>query len=335
MDSLYIQQISSQLPNEILSNREFCFLINPSDYPEGFTPETADSWIFERSGIRSRHCFSKETIGKGITDPGAEVALCLDALQKWNPAWEQVDALICIRSSTQNYMPNLSQRIAHALSEQHGLHHKKLFTLDLVQPSTGLLQALKIARHLPFKNIWVVCCEILTPLLNLSQVGTSMLFGDGVGALWLTHEPSHSSEAFKILDEEFVSTPDSAQVLHFENQYEGFKMKGPELFRKVVPEFKAVSQSLLKKLNFEFSDIQYYLPHQANTRIIERAAHSMKFQDSQIITNIETAGNVSSASMIISLAQFLKQRALKAHDRILLNACGAGLSAGAAVIEKL
>lgn len=90
---------------------------------------------------------------------------------------------------------------------------------------------------------------------------------------------------------------------------------------------------MLERSHLKVEDIHFYLPHQANTRIIERAANSLGFQHDQIITNIKNVGNTASASMIIALDQFLQKNKLKKGTKILMNACGAGLSSGAAILE--
>jgi 3-oxoacyl-[acyl-carrier-protein] synthase-3 len=317
-----------------LSNREFCFLVPESARPGGFNPETATDWIESRSGIRSRHVVDRKQIGKSVASGEVELNLSLQALKNFNTTaeeWQKVEAILCVRSAPINSMPGLSQKIHAKFCKEFNTPAKPVFTLDLVQQSTGMLQALSLARTLPYQNVWIIACEVLSPFLNLNDVGSSMLFGDAVAAVWLS---SDLKAEFKILGEEFVSMPDTAEVLLYDDSPQSFRMKGPELFRKVAPEFKRSSERILKKLNLSIEKIQYFLPHQANSRIIERVAHSLGFTHDQIITNIAQVGNVSSASMMVALQDFLKTKDCPPGTLILMNACGAGLSAGAAVIEK-
>jgi 3-oxoacyl-[acyl-carrier-protein] synthase-3 len=208
------------------------------------------------------------------------------------------------------------------------------FTLDLFQPSTGFLAAMKVARQLPFQNILIVACEVLTPFLNLRDVGTAMLFGDAAIAALFTKTKTEKT-LFKVEGEVFYATPDFSHVLRYDDGVDSFHMKGPELFRKIVPEFKRVSKQILNELELTVEQIQYYLPHQANLRLIERVAHNLGFEPAQLITNIQKVGNTSSASMGLALVDFLNEDVISSGNRILLNACGAGLTSGAAVMQKI
>lgn len=335
--TLHIHKISSKLPNDQLSNREFSFLIPESHRPEDFNADTADLWIEERTGISSRHIASRELVGTRVAPIEYEYELTLAALEQFSITaknWAELDAIIVVKSGPIQYSPSLSQKLVKKFSEQFSSEtpeKKGVFTLDLFQPSTGLLAALKVLMNMPFKNAWVIIPEILSPFVNLKDPASAILFGDGVGALWLTRSASDS--LFQIKDVDFESMPDTNEVLGFLDTNESSYMKGPELFRKIIPEFKKASLKILSRNQLKPEDIEYYLPHQANTRIIERAASSIGFQNNQIITNIKNVGNTASASMIIALDHFLKNNKPNRGSKILMNACGAGLSSGAALLE--
>ena len=333
---LYLEKISAALPVDSLSNREFCILVPPNAHPEGFSPETADTWIKDRSGIRSRRVMNPLLIGDHQTHIEEELKLtstALDQLQLSPDQWDSIDGIVTIRSSPKNYTPSLSQRLSAMHAFKNGKAPQR-FTLDLFQPSTGLITAMKAIRGLPFQNILVIICEVLTPFLNLNDVGTAMLFGDAAVAAIFSKTKTENT-LFKIEGEIFYTTPDFSQVLQYDDGASSFHMKGPELFRKIVPEFKRVSERMLGDLELNHEQIQYYLPHQANLRLIERVAHHLGFEPAQLITNIENVGNTSSASMGVALVDFLKEGVISAGNRILLNACGAGLTSGAAVIQKV
>ncbi len=340
-ETLHIHKISSKLPSDHLSNREFSFLIQENDRPEDFTAETANVWIEERTGISHRFVASRELIGTRIAPIEYEYELtnaALDQFQLTAKNWAELDAIIVVKSSPIQYSPSLSQKLVKKFSEQFSTEtpgKSGVFTLDLFQPSTGLLAALKILMNLPFRNAWVIIPEILTPFVNLKDPASAILFGDGVAALWMTKSKENTQGSlFQIKDVDFESMPDTNQVLGFLDTNESSYMKGPELFRKIIPEFKKASQRMLERNQLSVNDIDYYLPHQANARIIERAAHSIGFKKEQIITNIKNVGNTASASMVIALDEFLRSnRKLNKGTKILMNACGAGLSSGAAILE--
>ena len=335
---LYINKISTKLPSDQLSNREFSFLISENHRPEDFNSETADTWIEERTGISNRAVASRELVGTRVAPIEYEFALTCEVLDQFNLTpqnWAELDAIVVVKSSPIQYSPSLSQKIVKKYSDQFSNEvplKGGVFTLDIFQPSTGLLAALKVLMTLPFKNAWLIVPEILTPFLNLKDPASAILFGDGVAALWLTRSAQNS--IFQIKDVDFESMPDHNQVLGFLDTNESSYMKGPELFRKIIPEFKKASIKILERNQLKESDIQFYLPHQANTRIIERAASSLGFQKEQVITNIKNVGNTASASMVIALDHFLQSGVkLTKGTKILMNACGAGLSSGAAILE--
>lgn len=334
--SLFIQSVSVKLPTNFISNREFSFLTHPEYRPNDFNEDSADDWIFSRSGIKTRPYFELDRVGSGSFNLNIEARLCSDLIEATltHDQWSKVDALITVRSSPYQAIPSLSQRVLANSNTRFLTPDKTLFTLDLFQPSTGVLAALKTARYLPFKNILIVASEVLSPLLNLKDPGTAMLFGDAISTVWVTKERQADS-SFAVVGESFYSKVDHAHVLQSESTSESFKMKGPELFRKIVPEFERSSLELLKELELSVEKIEFYLPHQANSRIIERAAHSLKFKPSQVITNIDRVGNLSNASMMVALHEMLHKNRFKPGTKILLNACGAGLTSGASVIEKL
>ena len=331
--SLFVQSILTKLPTNFVSNREFCILIDENSRPPGFTPDTADEWVFSRSGIRTRPWFDLNRLGQGPASLNEEASLGSDLLQSsFTPdQWKKIDVIITVRSSPYHAIPSLSQRYLAKLNQSFSTPEKTLFTLDLFQPSTGFLAALKTARHLPFDNILIVVSEWLSPILNKEDPGTAMLFGDAIAAVVLTKEKSPET-LFQVHGETFEAKVDDAHVLSGDGSPDSFRMKGPELFRKVVPEFKRSSLALLNTLSLQTSDIDYYLPHQANLRIIERAANGLSFRPEQVLTNIERVGNLSSASMLVALEE--KMKTLKTGSKILLNACGAGLTSAAAVFEK-
>jgi 3-oxoacyl-[acyl-carrier-protein] synthase-3 len=334
--SLFIQSVSTKLPTNFISNREFCFLTHPEFRPDDFNEDSADEWIFTRSGIKTRPYFDLDLVGQGPTNLNIEAKMASELIEASfsHEAWEKIDAIITVRSSPFHAIPSLSQRTLSLANNLFLTPEKSLFTLDLFQPSTGVLSALKTARHLPFKNILILVSEFLSPLLNLKDPGTSMLFGDAIAAVLITKEKDHQT-AFKVLGESFESKADLSHALHSEQSFDSFKMKGPELFRKIVPEFKRSSLALLEYLHLSPQEIDFYLPHQANSRIIERAAHSMHFHEAQVLSNIERVGNLSSASMMVLLHESLQQNKIKPGSKTLLNSCGAGITTGAAVIEKL
>ena len=331
--SLFVQSIFKKLPTNFVSNREFCFLIDPDSRPDGFGPDTAEEWIFSRSGIRTRPYFDPTRLGQGPASLEEETEIGTGHLQTvLSPIqWEKTEAILSVRSSPYHSIPSLSQRYLTKLNQAFQTPKKGIFTLDLFQPSTGFIAALKTARYLPYKQVLIVVSEWLSPILNKRDPGTSMLFGDAVAAVLLSKEESNQN-LFRVLGENFTSRVDEGLVLSSDRTPESFKMKGPELFRKIIPEFKRSSVEVLNSLSPKPSDIDYFLPHQANLRIIERAAHALQFRPEQVLTNIERVGNLSSASMVVALEE--KNQSLKPKSKILLSACGAGLTSAAAVFEK-
>lgn len=289
--------------------------------PEGFS----DSWISERTGIQERRLIApwgSDSLDLDHALPAQELALAtsaaLTALKDAGTSISEISGIVTLRSFSRPELPSLSQKLLSALGT------KNIPTLDLSQASTGVPLAFELIHGLNWAStgpVLLVIPEILSPYLSASDPHTAILFGDAAAACVLR---KNTTGRYRVLKTTFECSGDPTGVLKLDRY---FSMRGKELFRYAIP---ALTQSARKVVE---KKANWYLPHQANARIMHRAAKSMDYTQEQILSSIANFGNTSSASTLLTLALEEKKKVFKQGETILINTCGSGLSHGSALLE--
>lgn len=307
----------SALPKKVVTNGDL----------ESFL-DTTDDWIVSRTGIHSRHVISDER----LEDLGRDAAL--KALADAGRKPEDIDLLLCSNVVNEYMTPGLGCIIAAAI----GLHCP---CIDINCACAGFVYALDIAecRYEAGKarNILIVCADAPTRMCDWRDRSTSVLFGDGAGAVVLG--PGDNIRAIKL-----TSKPDMQKLWQRSRQMPtpfykgedvdtGLQMAGGEVFRYAVDTCSADVQALLAETGLGKEDISYYLIHQANQRITDAIRRFLDEPEWKFPSNISDHGNSSSASCTILLDECRRSGLFERGDIIVLSAFGAGLLSGTAVVQ--
>ena len=307
--------------------------------------DTSDAWIQERTGIQQRHFATR---GKDTTT-SMGVRAAQMAMEKAHIAKEDIDFLIFATLSPDYYFPGCG------VLAQRELGLNTVGALDIRNQCSGFIYALSVADQFiktgMYKNILVIASEMQSPALDLTTRGRNMavLFGDGAGAAVLSRSEkqgkgilsSHLHSEGVHAEELAIITPGVGKKwvtdLLKENDPEDTSyfpyMNGQFVFKNAVVRFSEVIMEALKANKLTESDIDLFIPHQANLRIAQFIQQKFKLSDAQVFNNIQRYGNTTAASIAIALAEAVEQGRIKEDDTVLLAAFGSGFTWGSVVIK--
>lgn len=290
--------------------------------------DTSDEWILPRTGIRSRHIIS----GEKIEDLGVQAAL--KAIEMSGVKIEDIDYCICSNVVSEYVTPGLGCVIGAKI----GL---RCPCIDINCACPGFLYALDIAEtHYiagKVKNVLIICAEQPTRMCDWSDRSTCVLFGDGAGAAVLG--PGNNIKGIKLhsqLDVDKIWEKQSLMPTPYydgDNRAIGLQMKGREVFKFAVNASTRDVEALLSELNMSKKDVNWYIVHQANLRILDAIKQYLNESDDKFPTNISDHGNSSSASCLILLDEANRGGKFKENDVLVFSAFGAGLLSAVAVVE--
>ena len=314
----------SALPKNIVSNDDLSKIM-----------DTSDEWIRTRTGIVTRHIAVEETT------TSLSIAAAERALEAANLKAEDIDLILASTVSGDNIIPMLSCEVQAALGA------KKAVAFDLGVACSGFLFALATANAYfstgKFKNALLIGAETLSKLMDWNDRGTCVLFGDGAGAAVV------SAEANEIWGMVQGSDGTGGMALHCQNRpvRNPFKsadhwademrmpyvhMNGPEVYKFAVRTVPNAILEALEQAGMTADDVDCFVLHQANIRIIESVAKRLNQPMDKFPTNLQECGNISAASVPILLDKICKEGKIKKGDKIVLAGFGAGLTWGACVI---
>jgi 3-oxoacyl-[acyl-carrier-protein] synthase-3 len=300
------------------------------------TVETSDRWIVERTGIRERRIAAPEEATSDLAAAAGRQALAASGV----PA-SSVELIIVATATPDMLFPST----ACLVQEQLGA--KQAFAFDLSAACTGFLYALAVAdqyiRAGTYRTVLVIGAEVLSRMVDWTDRTTCILFGDGAGAavlqadrgergilsthlhsdgaLWdLIHIPGGGSRR-----------PPSAETLAERMNF--VKMKGSETFRVAVRALEEVAREALAANHLSTEQLALIVPHQANLRILQAVAERLAVPAEKVMINVDRYGNTSAASIPIALDEAVRGGRVKPDDLLLLEAFGAGLTWGAAVVR--
>lgn len=303
--------------------------------------DTTDEWIFQRTGIKERRIGSleKEEFPSGMSERAAKIAL-----QEANLEPNDIDLILFSSTIPDMLFPNCASQVQQRLGITN-----KCACLDINAACTGWLYGFTLANSLiqtgVYKNIMLIGCEMTSTFNNWEDRSTCVLFGDGSGCTILGR--AEQNESCKVLDSILgcdsskweslqlpaggSKSPITKEILEDKGQY--MKMDGQVVFKSAVKTMASHCATLLKRNNLTQDDIAWFIPHQANLRIIETAAGLLKFPLDRVIINVEKYANTSSASIPTAMYEAIQDGRIKRGDKILMAAFGAGLTSGALLLE--
>ena len=286
--------------------------------------DTNDAWITTRTGIQARHLLSSEDLYDLAVD-AANKAIKAAGLRP-----DQIDFLLVSNVANRHITPGLSCIVQKRI----GL---KCAGLDINVACAGFVNALMLADGMMkaghAKNILILCAEEPTKYCNWHERDCSVLFGDGAGAVVLTE-----GNAFKDVQLTMISDRDvlyyerGMETTPFEQHYvkgQPLVMKGRELFKTAVTESAKDIKTIMERGHLTHEDINWFMLHQANKRIIEGIRNIVGGPDEKYPTVIEKYGNTSSASIPIMLDEMMRDNKIHQGDKVVMSAFGAGFVSAA------
>lgn len=298
--------------------------------------DTSDEWIYTRTGIKERRVVSGE---ENAIDLGFSAAK--NALNKANIKPEELDLIIAASSAPADLYPAMACRI------QAKLGIKDIPAFDVTAACSGLIYTLEMARAFIgsgiYKNILIVATDNNSRLLDWTDRSTSILFGDGAGAVVVTEAEDGVDDILAIDIRadgsigEYIVLPLTGQncplVEPCEKKPVQIRMNGKEVYKFVVKILPEYIVKCLEKANMKPEDIDYFIPHQANQRIIEAVQQRLGYCDDKVISNIKYYGNTSAASVPIALAEGVESGKIKLPCTAILCGFGAGMTWGVSIVR--
>jgi 3-oxoacyl-[acyl-carrier-protein] synthase III len=306
------------VPEKVVTNEDLAKLV-----------DTSDEWIVERTGIHERRFASEDEALTDIALPAAR-----DALAQAGVDPSSIDLLICATVTPDMMFPTSSALLADALEMPDAAAY------DLLAGCTGFVYAIAQAYGMLASGLsqraLVVGGDVLSKILDPADRSTLVLFGDGAGAVVMEPVDQGGFIGFELGADggggEHLWLPGSGSR-HFEQPDQFVKMNGREVFKFATRVLVSSAQKVLDEVGMTVDDIDVYVPHQANVRIIDHAARKLGVPREKVVVNVDRYGNTSSGSIPIALADAAAEGRLKPGTRVLMTGMGAGLTWGSSVIE--
>ena len=319
-----ITGIASYVPDDILDNEQLSQIV-----------DTSDEWITTRVGIKERRVLKN---GKGSSFLGTQAVKKL--LEDTGTSPDDVDVMICVTSNPDYRFPSTASIIMHNLAMDGA--NKKCYGFDIQAACAGFVVGTYLGNSLIksglYKKVIVVCAEKMTSMTDYQDRATCPLFGDAAGAVLL--EPTENLEEGIIdgiyhidgsgLEHLVYKAGGSARPASHEtvDAREHFVyQEGRAVYRHAVVDMLTSTREVMKRNNLTNNDIDWFVPHQANLRIIEAVGSRLGIDESKVLVNIQHRGNTSAASIPLCLDD--NKHRLKKGDKIVLTAFGAGFTWGA------
>jgi len=296
-----------------------------------FGIETDDAWITERTGIRQRHIAAPDETASSM---GAAAAR--QALERANIPGEAVDLVIAATATPDSAFPATAVRIQALLGSSRG------FAFDISAACTGFVYALGIADSMirtgQVRCAVVVGTEVFSRILDWTDRGTCVLFGDGAGAVVLVAgEGRGDANDRGILSTHLHSDGRHGDILLVDGGAGSngacgkLRMAGKEVFRHAVSKLASVVDESLEANGLQHSDVRWLIPHQANLRIIEAMGKKLGLPKERVVVTVDRHANTSAASIPLALADVAGRGLLERGDLMVLEGIGGGLTWGAAL----
>jgi 3-oxoacyl-[acyl-carrier-protein] synthase-3 len=319
-----ITGLGCHVPERVLTNDELSKLV-----------DTSDEWIVERTGIRERRIAAPEEAMSDIAMPAAEQALEAAGVRA-----EDVDLLIVATVTPDMAFPSTGAILADRLGA------KDAAAYDLSAGCTGFMYAIAQAHGMVAaglaKKALVVGGDVLSKLMNWNDRTTCVLFGDGAGAVVLERVEHGGFLGFELgadggggkdlsLPAGGSRLPSTAETIA--NGAHFVHMNGREVFKFATRVLVSSAEALLAECNATVDDVDVYVPHQANVRIIDHATKKLGVDPKRVVVNVDRYGNTSSGSIPLALADAQEDGRLREGELVLMTGMGAGLTWGSGLLE--
>ena len=312
----------SALPKRTMKNSEL----------EGIV-ETNDDWIVQRTGIRERHIADETETTASLGEAAARAALA-----RANMTPDDIDLIVVATSTPDNTFPATAVNIQHRLGMRHGA------AFDVQAVCSGFVFAMTTADNYIrcgyAKRVLVIGAETFSRILDWTDRTTCVLFGDGAGAVVLEAREGDGTTA----DRGILTAHLRSDGSHFDKLYvDGgpsstgtvghLRMQGREVFKHAVGMITDVIEAAYAATGLTSEDITWFVPHQANRRIIDASAKKLGIDDHKVVITVDRHGNTSAASIPLALAEAASDGRIKQGDLVLLEAMGGGFTWGSVLVR--
>ncbi|MBP7190097.1 MAG: ketoacyl-ACP synthase III [Rickettsiaceae bacterium] len=309
----------SYLPKRVITNSEMVQILDGT---------TTEEWIFSRTGITQRHVVAE---GEYTSHMAAHASL--RAIEDAGIDKSDIDLVILCTTTPDSTFPSSSAKL------QANLGLLGIPSFDIQAVCSGFVYGIHIADCMMsaagYKTALIVGAETMSSILDWKDRSTSILFGDGAGAVILKKSTSESGIIGSIIHSDGTlgdilytnggtASTGRSGVVH---------MNGREVFRHATQKLCDISLEILTKYGIKANNIDYFVPHQANVRIIDHVAEKLGIEESKIIKTVDKHANCSAASVPLALSDLKKSGRLKKGDIILTAAIGAGITWGANLLR--
>ncbi len=315
-----IRGVGAYLPSRVMTNDDMAKIV-----------DTDDAWITERTGIKSRHIAAD---GEFTSDLG--IAAAKQALVRSGIAPVDIDLIICATATPDRTFPSTAVKIQHELGVTKGA------AFDIQAVCSGFVYGLSTADNFikagQSQRALVIGAETFSRILDWKDRATCVLFGDGAGAVVLeAHTQSGSRKDRGILASRLRSDGRYEDMLYVDGGPSStmtvghLRMNGREVFRHAVQKISGVIEETLVMTGYEASEIDLFVPHQANVRILDGIAKKLGIDNEKVIKTLRHHGNTSAASIPLALNQAIEEHRIKEGDLVLMESMGGGFTWGAAL----
>ena len=317
-----VRGVGEFLPKRIVFNHEF-----------EKTLDTTDEWIRTRTGIEQRRFAADDQSTSNLA-----VRACESALEESGLEAKDIDLIVLATSTPDNTFPSTATKVQADLGMRNG------FAFDVQAVCAGFVYATACASAFlkigSAKRALVVGAEIFSRILDMRDRGTCILFGDGAGAIVLeAAEENDSHEGRGILATDIHSDGRYRDLLYVDGgvsttQTAGYlRMEGPEIFKHAVAKLADTTRDALNSAGLTSADVDWFVPHQANLRIINATAKKLGIPESRVIVTLDKQGNTSAASIPLALSTGTRSGRIKQGDIVATQAIGGGLAWGSVVFR--
>ena len=313
-----ITGLGVHVPAKVVTNDDLAKLV-----------DTTHEWIVERTGIHERRFATEEEALTDVALPAAR-----QALERAGVEPSSIDLVLCATVTPDMMFPTSSALIADELGMPDAAAY------DLLAGCTGFVYAIAQAYGMLAAGLsrraLVVGGDVLSKILDFEDRSTLVLFGDGAGAVVMEPVEKGGFLGFELGADggggDSLWLPGSGSR-HFDDPESFVKMNGREVFKFATRVLVSSAQKLLDEVGMTVDDVDVYVPHQANIRIIDHAARKLGFPPEKVVVNVQRYGNTSSGSIPLALADAAADGRLKPGAKVLMTGMGAGLTWGSGLIE--
>jgi 3-oxoacyl-[acyl-carrier-protein] synthase-3 len=317
-----IRGIGSYLPSKVLTNADLAAMV-----------DTSDEWIVQRTGIRERHIAAEGEVTSDLATAAAR-----DALKNAAREPSDIDLIVLATSTPDNTFP------ASAVTVQNNLGIRGGAAFDIQAVCTGFVYALATADALlkggQGRRALVIGSETFSRILDWSDRTTCVLFGDGAGAVVVEIEEGSGTNSDRgVLTSHLRSDGQHKHKLYVDGGPSGtgtvghVRMEGREVFKHAVGMITDVINAAFESTGTKADDIDWFVPHQANQRIIDASAKKLGIAHSKVVSTVAQHGNTSAASIPLALHVAVKDGRIKSGNLVMLEAMGGGFTWGSALVR--